>query len=80
MSEEKFNQVYSSLREHYQNAEIDKNCFFITKEDLKVGNLFKKDILKQAYKHQSKYNSFLFLVKTNSHPFGFFVPSKFEET
>ena len=34
LSDEKFDQVIESLREVYENVEIDKNCFVITKEDL----------------------------------------------
>ena len=29
-----FNKVVESLLIHYKNAEIDKNCFVITKENL----------------------------------------------
>ena len=45
MLDEEFNKVKSSLCEHYSNAEIDKDCFVITKEDLSEGNLEEKEIL-----------------------------------
>ncbi len=44
LSDEKFNQVSAFLRETYENAEIDKDCFVITKEDLAEGNLKEKGI------------------------------------
>ena len=44
ISDEQFNQVSASLREKYENAEIDKACFVITKEDLAEGNLKAKGI------------------------------------
>ena len=39
MLDEQFNKVNDSLREYYSNAEIDKDFFVITKEDLSEGNL-----------------------------------------
>ena len=42
--DDQFNQVSSSLREKYKYAEIDKDCFVITKEDLAEGNLITKGI------------------------------------
>ena len=44
LSDKKFNKVSESLRKKYKNAEIDKDCFVITKEDLAEGNLKEKGI------------------------------------
>ncbi len=44
MTDEDFNQVSANLRKKYKNAEIDKDCFVITKEDLAEGNLKEKGI------------------------------------
>ena len=44
ISDEQLNQVSEYLREKYKNAEIDKDCFVITKEDLAEGNLKEKGI------------------------------------
>ncbi len=52
------------LREEYENAEIDKDCFFITKEDLAEGNLKEKGIQQRLWSHQSKFNAFLIFVKS----------------
>ena len=68
------------VREEYKNAEIDKDCFVITKEDLAEGNLKEKGILKRLWNHQSKFNACLIFVKTIDFPFGKFIPAKFEET
>ena len=39
MLDEEFNKVKSSLCERYSSAEINKDCFVITKEDLSKGDL-----------------------------------------
>ncbi len=44
LSDEQFDQVSAILLEEYENAEIDKDCFVITKEDLAEGNLKTKGI------------------------------------
>ena len=44
ISNEDINQVSEYLREKYKNAEIDKDCFVITKDDLAEGNLKEKGI------------------------------------
>ncbi len=51
MSDEKFNQVNVILREEYKNAEIDKDFFVITKEDLSEGDLWEKGIIERLYSH-----------------------------
>ena len=48
ISDEKFNEINASLRDHFKNMKIDKNCFVITKEDLSSGNLKEKGIYQQA--------------------------------
>ena len=63
ISDEQFNQVSEYLREKYKNAEIDNNCFIITKEDLAEGNQKEKGIQKRLWIHQSKFNAFLIFVK-----------------
>ena len=68
------------LRKKYKNAEIDKDCFVITKEDLAEGNLKAKGIQKRLWIHQSKFNAFLIFVKTIDFPFGKFIPTKFDKT
>ena len=45
MFDDQFNKVNLSLLNHYSNAEIDKNCFVITKEDLSDDKLKEKGIL-----------------------------------
>ena len=45
MADEKFSEINESLLKYYQNAEIDKDFFSITKQDLEKGNLRKKGIL-----------------------------------
>ncbi len=44
MSEKQFNKLNAILRKRYKNAEIDKDCFVITKEDLAEGNIKAKGI------------------------------------
>ncbi len=44
LPDEKFDQVIASVSKFYENAEIDKNYFIITKEDLYEGNLQEKGI------------------------------------
>ena len=39
MLDEDIDKINAYLREHYQNAKIDKDFFVITKEDLSEGNL-----------------------------------------
>ena len=45
MFDDQFNKVNLSLLNHYSNAEIDKNCFVITKGDLSDDKLKEKGIL-----------------------------------
>ena len=80
ISNEDINQVSEYLREKYKNAEIDNNCFIITKEDLAEGNLKEKGIQKRLWIHQSKFNAFLIFVKSIDFSFGKFLHTKFEET
>ena len=88
MLDDQFNKVNISLINHYSNAEIDKNCFVITKEDLSDGKLKEKGILQRAFYHLNKFNSFLILIKAIEihygkeivHPIGYFVPNKFKRT
>ena len=80
MSGEQLYQVFSYLREEYKNAEIDKECFVITKEDLAEGNLKEKGIQKRLWIHQRKFNAFLIFVKSIDFPYGLFIPTKFKET
>jgi hypothetical protein len=58
------------LRKEFKNAEIDKDCFVITKEELAKGNLKAKGIQKRLWSHQSKFNACLIFVKTIDFPFG----------
>ena len=75
----------ASLLNYYSFAEMDKNCFVITKEDLSDGKLKEKGILQRAFDHLNKFNSFLILIKAIEiqygkeivHPIGFFIPNKF---
>ena len=86
MLDEEFIKVNTSLLNYYPFAEIGKNCFVITKEDLSDGKLKEKGILQRAFDHLNKFNSFLILIKVIEihwgkeivHPIGFFVPNKFE--
>ncbi len=80
MSDEQFNQVSAFLGEEYKNAEIDKDCFVITKEELAEGNLEAKGIQQRLWSHQSKFNAFLIFAKSIDFPFGLFIPTKLEET
>ena len=70
----------ASLLNHFKKAKIDEKCFVIKKEDLSSGNLKEKEIVQEAYNHLNNFNSFLILVKSNDHKFGFFIPTKFKET